>query len=440
MKLGFPIPNCREGRDKLPGEITPRGHWSTWPGNASGWVSIPGGPTTTSPTPGVDGVRVRPAAQLVREPAQPVCHRDEEPSESSSAWRSSSCRSGSRCSSPSRPSPWTHFSNGRLLLGIGLGDSRAEFVSIKPREAKAHRGRMLDEGLEAVSRLLSEPESSFDGESYAHDGVILYPRPVQDPLPIYIAGHSPTTPQRIARHAHGWLVSYPSLRSFKADWPVVEEAMHAQGRAMSELDITTTWGMRLDRTREKALANYKKSAQERLKTSGTTGEARRLVHGEQPHRHSRRRRGVPPRVPGRRRDARGPAACRGRLAPGTAGSAPALRRRGDAAGAGAVAGPGPAPGIAEARSKPARDRANPRTPEPPNPRTPEPPNPRTPEPPNPRTPEPRTPEPPNPRTPDPRPPRTPRPPRPPEPPSTVFLPMSPRRARRSAAANAASRT
>ena len=172
-----------------------------------------------------------------------------------------------------------HFSNGRLLLGIGLGDSRAEFVSIKPREAKAHRGRMLDEGLEAVSRLLSEPESSYDGENYAHDGVIFFPRPVQDPLPIYIAGHSPTTPQRIARHAHGWLVSYPSLESFKADRLVVEEAMHAQGRTMSELDITTTWGMRLDRTREKALSNYKNSVQERLKTSGPLERPRRLVHG-----------------------------------------------------------------------------------------------------------------------------------------------------------------
>ena len=44
--------------------------------------------------------------------------------------------------------------------------------------------------------------------------------------------------------------------------------MQAQGRTMSELDITTTWGMRLDRTREKALSNYKNSAQEKLKTSG----------------------------------------------------------------------------------------------------------------------------------------------------------------------------
>ena len=44
--------------------------------------------------------------------------------------------------------------------------------------------------------------------------------------------------------------------------------MTAEGRSMSELDITTTWAMQLDNTREEALANFKSSCQETLKTSG----------------------------------------------------------------------------------------------------------------------------------------------------------------------------
>ena len=266
MKLGFPIPNCREGRDELPGDITPRtlvelARECERLGFDAGWAND----YITTPASTAYGFDLRPSWY---ESLLSLC---------AIAMKTERIKLGVAVIVMPFREPVVlakqaitldHFSNGRLLLGIGLGDSRAEFVSIKPREAKAHRGRMLDEGLEAVSRLLSEPESSYDGENYAHDGVIFFPRPVQDPLPIYIAGHSATTPQRIARHAHGWLVSYPSLESFKADWPVVEEAMHAQGRTMSELDITTTWGMRLDRTREKALSNYKNSAQERLKTSG----------------------------------------------------------------------------------------------------------------------------------------------------------------------------
>jgi probable F420-dependent oxidoreductase len=154
-----------------------------------------------------------------------------------------------------------HFSNGRLLLGLGLGGSRDEFVSIKPKEARAHRGKMLDEGLEAVARLLSQTEASFEGEYYAYRDVSLYPRPVQSPIPIYISGHSETTPQRIAKYARGWLVSYPSLASFKEFWLHVEEVMEKEGRSMSELDVTTTWGMRLAKSREEALEQYKSSLQ-----------------------------------------------------------------------------------------------------------------------------------------------------------------------------------
>ena len=266
MKFGFPIPNCREGRDNLTGCIGPQelielaqecerlGFDAVW---ANDYLTTPKVSVQRFDPPpswyesmltlcaiAVKTERIALGVAVIVMPfREPVLLAKQ-------------------------AMTLDHFSNGRLLLGIGLGDSREEFLSIKPKEAKAHRGRMLDQGLEAVSRLLCESESSFEGEDYAYSGVIFHPRPIQDPLPIYISGHSRTTPQRIAKHARGWLVSYPSLASFKEDWRLVEAAMTEQGRTMSELDVTTTWGMRLDKTREKALSYYKKSCQETLKTSG----------------------------------------------------------------------------------------------------------------------------------------------------------------------------
>ena len=266
MKFGFPIPNCREGRDNLTGHIGPQdlielaqecerqGFDAGW---ANDYLTVPK-PTAErfDPPPSwyesmlslcaiaVKTERIELGVAIIVMPfREPVLLAKQ-------------------------AITLDHFSKGRLLLGIGLGDSREEFLSIKPKEAKAHRGRMLDQGLEAVSRLLSKPESSFEGEDYAYSGVIFHPRPIQNPLPIYISGHSRTTPPRVAKHAKGWLVSFPSLASFKEDWRLVEEAMSERGRAMSELDVTTTWGMRLDKTREKALSYYKQSCQEKLKTSG----------------------------------------------------------------------------------------------------------------------------------------------------------------------------
>ena len=266
MKLGFPIPNCREGRDSLPGHL-----------GASQIIEL----AQTCERLGFDAGW---ANDYITTPKASVLEFDPPPSWYESllslcaiAVKTERIKLGVAVIVMPFREPvllakqaitLDHFSNGRLLLGIGLGDSRAEFLSIKPKETKAHRGRMLDQGLAAVSKLLLEAESSFDGENYAYDGVIFYPRPIQSPVPIYVSGHSESTPSRIAKHAQGWLVSYPNLRSFKTDWSLVEEAMTAEGRSMSELDITTTWAMRLDNTREEALTNFKSSCQETLKTSG----------------------------------------------------------------------------------------------------------------------------------------------------------------------------
>ena len=270
VKFGFPIPTCREGRDNLTGLIGPEvliqfaqederlGFDSGW---ANDYISAPlASVEKFQPPPhwfeilmslcaiAVKTKKIELGAALIvmplREPVifakQAIITLD-------------------------------HFSNGRLRLGIGLGDIREEFESIKPRESKAHRGKMLDEGLAAVSQLLTQEEVSFNGEYYTFKDVALYPRPVQHPIPIYIAGHSKTTPERIAKFADGWLVSYSNLKQFKESWRAVEQAMARHGRSISELDVTTTWGMRLGKSYKQALSQYENSLQEKLKTSGPPG-------------------------------------------------------------------------------------------------------------------------------------------------------------------------
>ena len=270
MRFGFPIPNCREGRDNLPGYVGPAemiklaqgcerlGFDCGW---ANDYVTTPRATAERFDAPpswfeslltlcaiAVKTERIKLGVAVIVMPfREPVLLAKQ-------------------------AITLDHISNGRLLLGIGLGDSREDFLSIKPKEAKAHRGKMLDQGLEAVRRLLAQSPASFDGENYAFRDVRFHPRPLQDSLPIYVAGHSEATPRRIAEHAQGWLVSYPSLSEFKQTWPRVAEAMAREGRAMSELDITTTWGMRLDRSREAAVSNYRLSLQEKLKTSGPPGD------------------------------------------------------------------------------------------------------------------------------------------------------------------------
>lgn len=97
------------------------------------------------------------------------------------------------------------LSNGRFELGVGIG---GEF----PKEFEAvgvpvsERGARTNEGLEIVSRLLSEESVSFSGRFNSFTDVSIEPRPVQKPRPpIWVAGRKEPAMRRAARYADGWM-------------------------------------------------------------------------------------------------------------------------------------------------------------------------------------------------------------------------------------------
>ncbi len=90
-----------------------------------------------------------------------------------------------------------HLSNGRLILGVGIGDTGVyvDDASIsgfgEATDAKT-RAKMLDEALDVLVGLWSGESFSFDGEYYHVKKVQLLPRPVQRPrIPIWIGGGFP---------------------------------------------------------------------------------------------------------------------------------------------------------------------------------------------------------------------------------------------------------
>jgi alkanesulfonate monooxygenase SsuD/methylene tetrahydromethanopterin reductase-like flavin-dependent oxidoreductase (luciferase family) len=83
-----------------------------------------------------------------------------------------------------------HLSNGRLILGVGLGgDADGEYSDFgEPTDARVH-GAMLDEGLAILTRLWSGEEVSYQGQRYHLSPVRFLPTPVQTPrIPIWVAG------------------------------------------------------------------------------------------------------------------------------------------------------------------------------------------------------------------------------------------------------------
>ena len=73
------------------------------------------------------------------------------------------------------------ISNGRLILGVGLGYRDEEFIGFGV--PKDRSGRIMDEALEIVVRAWTEDDFNFRGRHFQHQHVTLSPKPAQQPRP-----------------------------------------------------------------------------------------------------------------------------------------------------------------------------------------------------------------------------------------------------------------
>jgi probable F420-dependent oxidoreductase len=94
------------------------------------------------------------------------------------------------------------LSRGRLTLGVGVGYLEPEFRAIGANFAE--RGAVTDEFLDALEHLWYDEQPEYHGRFVEFAGVDAHPRPVQQPVPIVIGGHTTPAYRRAARRGHGW--------------------------------------------------------------------------------------------------------------------------------------------------------------------------------------------------------------------------------------------
>ena len=97
------------------------------------------------------------------------------------------------------------LSNGRLLLGIGAGYQPYEFERFGVDIAKNFE--MTNEFSDILDRALSQDFFSYDGKHYKFPETHIAARPVQKPLPIYVAGHTQGMFRVAAKHGYRVLTS-----------------------------------------------------------------------------------------------------------------------------------------------------------------------------------------------------------------------------------------
>lgn len=97
-----------------------------------------------------------------------------------------------------------NISNGRFDLGVVLGYRKEEYDGMGVH--MKHRPSRMDEGLEVLEKALSGEKFSYEGKRHRFENTTLTPRPVQNPLPIYIGAFEEPAIRRAGRFGHPLLI------------------------------------------------------------------------------------------------------------------------------------------------------------------------------------------------------------------------------------------
>jgi probable F420-dependent oxidoreductase len=133
-----------------------------------------------------------------------------------------------------------HLSGGRLMLGVGVGWNTLEYEALG--QDFDHRGSRMEEQFEVMRRLWCEDTVTFEGRWHQVHNSGLNPRPVQQPVPLWIGGLAEPVLKRTGRIADGWIsATDPGVNAtpqvIREPWDRVRNYARETGRDPSTLGL-----------------------------------------------------------------------------------------------------------------------------------------------------------------------------------------------------------
>ena len=136
------------------------------------------------------------------------------------------------------------LSNGRALLGVGVGWMREEFDALQmPFD---HRGARADEQLEAFERLFSEDWPSYHGTYTAFPPIGFFPRPVAGRIPVWVGGDSAPAYTRTARFGDVFHAAFQTERQLATHRDGIRTACESHGRDPLSVGLSVRLYLDLD--------------------------------------------------------------------------------------------------------------------------------------------------------------------------------------------------
>jgi probable F420-dependent oxidoreductase len=145
------------------------------------------------------------------------------------------------------------LSGGRLLPAFGVGaDIAPEWAALG--RSPVGRGAQSDEMIAIMTRLWSEERVTFEGRYFTVREATISPRPVQQPLPLWIGGSSEAAIRRTARLGTGWLAGLQSPAQVAPVVAAIKAPTAEAGRTIDDDHFGAGFAFRFGTWEEPAVA------------------------------------------------------------------------------------------------------------------------------------------------------------------------------------------
>ena len=131
------------------------------------------------------------------------------------------------------------ISNGRFMLGVGIGWLREEFEALGvPFE---RRGARFDDYVMGMRKIWSGEVVSHESDFISWNGFKSYPLPIQNPFPVIMGGVKGKIFERTAQLGKGWFAPTGDPAELMNHMKTLQKECDAIGRDISEIEITCMW-------------------------------------------------------------------------------------------------------------------------------------------------------------------------------------------------------
>jgi probable F420-dependent oxidoreductase len=135
------------------------------------------------------------------------------------------------------------LSRGRLILGVGIGWNQVEYEALGM--SFTNRGKRIEEQIAVLRALWTQDVVDFEGRWHRIDRAGINPRPVQQPIPVWMGGgwdrqkRTIVEPalRRIAKIADGWFTHLPPNEDGRVGMEAFGRLVREEGRDPAKVPV-----------------------------------------------------------------------------------------------------------------------------------------------------------------------------------------------------------